>query len=62
MKRSVDARKNMSEGLRQFYSTHDVFNKGKIWIHNPATKEKKYVDRSEVIPDGWKLGMGRRVK
>ena len=62
MKRSVDARKNMSEGLKEFYSTHDVSNKGKIWIHNSSTNEKKYVDRSDVIPDGWELGMGRRKK
>ena len=62
MKRSAEARKNMSDGLKEFYSTHAVSNKGKIWIHNSSTNEKKYVDRSEVIPEGWELGMGRRKK
>ena len=62
MKRSEDAKKNMSDGLKEYYSTHEVSNKGKIWIHNPQTNEKKYVERTCQIPEGWQLGMGRRIK
>ena len=62
MKRSEEAKKNMSEGLKEFYATHDVSNKGKVWIHNPLTNEKRYVEKSATIPDGWQLGMGKRGK
>lgn len=62
MKRSEEAKKNMSDGLREYYSTHVVSNKGKVWIHNPVTHEKKYVERTCPVPEGWQLGMGRRVK
>ena len=60
MKRSEEAKKNMSDGLRNFYASHDVPNKGKVWIHNPATHEKKYVEKSCSLPDGWQYGMGKR--
>lgn len=62
MKRSEDAKKHMSEGLKEFYATHEVSNKGKIWIHNPKTMEKRYVEKSSSIPSGWQLGMGKRGK
>ena len=62
MKRSEEAKKNMSDGLKEYYASHQVSNKGKVWIHNPETNEKKYVERTMVIPDGWLPGMGRRVK
>lgn len=62
MKRSDEAKKNMSEGLKEYYASHQVSNKGKVWIHNPETNEKKYVERTMVIPEGWLPGMGRRCK
>mgnify|MGYP003291961315 CR=1 FL=1 len=62
MKRSDEAKKNMSDGLKEYYASHQVSNKGKVWIHNPITHEKKYVERTTIIPEGWFVGMGKRMK
>lgn len=62
MKRSDEAKKNMSKGLKEYYASHQVSNKGKVWIHNPITHERKYVEPTMTIPEGWLPGMGKRVK
>jgi hypothetical protein len=33
---------------------------GKIWIHNKLTFEKKLINKSNPIPDGWMVGMGKK--
>jgi hypothetical protein len=60
MKRSIEARENMSASQRRYFENHSAQNKGKIWIHNIVTKEKRYISKSETIPTGWALGMGGR--
>lgn len=60
MKRSEEAKMNMSKSLKEYYAFHDVSNKGKIWIHNTLTNKKKYIEKTSVIPEGWELGMGKR--
>ena len=52
----------MSASLKEYYASHQVSNKGKMWIHNPITHEKKYVERTAIIPEGWFVGMGKRMK
>jgi hypothetical protein len=29
---------------------------GKMWIHNPATRENKYIHKVDIIPEGWYKG------
>lgn len=60
MKRSSESRKRMSDSQRKYFENHFAQNKGKIWIHNPITKEKRYINKDESIPEGWLLGMGGR--
>jgi hypothetical protein len=56
MKRSERTRKNISQSLKG----KPANNKGKILIHNEITGEKRYVQKDEKIPLGWKRGMGKR--
>jgi hypothetical protein len=56
MKRSDETRKNISESLKG----KPANNKGKMWIHNIVTNEKRYVEKVSEIPTGWKSGMGKR--
>ena len=39
-------------------------NRGKRWVHNKATRERKYLDPSlvaEYIKSGWELGLGPKT-
>lgn len=56
MKRSAETRKNISNSLKGKPS----YNKGKIWIHNTVTNERKYIESGMSIPNGWTKGLGRR--
>lgn len=56
MKRSKETCENISKSLKG----KPASNRGKIWIHNKNTGEKKYIERDSTIPDGWEIGMGRR--
>lgn len=56
MKRSDETRKNISNSLKGKPSN----NKGKIWIHNIETNERRYIENGLAIPDGWARGLGRR--
>lgn len=46
MKRTDEAKKNISES-----------KKGKIAIHNIETKKYKFIDKNSFVPDGWAVGM-----
>jgi hypothetical protein len=52
MKRSDDAKSKMSQAKKG----KPAKNKGKIYIHNPATKEKRLINKDDSIPDGWVRG------
>lgn len=56
MKRSDETKKNISKSLLG----KPANNKGKVWVHNPATGEKMYVENAPDMPDGWQPGMGKR--
>jgi len=52
MKRTADAKRKMSEAKKG----KPAKNKGKIYIHNPQTKEKMMIDKNDTIPSGWCRG------
>ena len=58
MKRSKKTCKNISNAKKTFYKNNDVYNKNLIFIHNKITGEKKYISKTEQIPNGWELGLG----
>ena len=58
MKRSEETRKNISQSLIGKPS----HNKGKTQIIHVDTGEKKYINKNEPIPDGWKINPGGGVK
>jgi hypothetical protein len=53
MKRSEETKKNISESLKG----KTAFSKDKIYIMNPSTKERKLIEKMDVIPEGWMKGM-----
>lgn len=56
MKRSTETRKRISEA-----NTGNIPSfKGKIFIHNIETGEKKSVEKNSEIPTGWARGYGKR--
>jgi len=57
MKRSKQTCRNISESLKG----KPASNKGKIWIHNIITGEKRYIHEGDKIPDGWARGMGKKI-
>lgn len=58
MKRPIETCKNISEAKKEYYEINEVFNKDLIFIHNIKTNERKYILKTDTIPDGWKLGIG----
>ena len=56
MKRSEEARKNISESLKG----NVPGNKNKVWCYNPNTDERKYVEEGN-IPEGWVKGQNKKV-
>lgn len=65
MKRSDIAKKNISKGIKDYYSNSkdggaSRSGKGCIYIHNPETGEAKRIQKIEKIPSGWKQGIGKR--
>jgi len=56
MKRSLETRKNISESLKG----KPAKNKGKIWIYNAKSGEKRYIEKDDQMPEGWSVGMGKR--
>lgn len=57
MKRSLEARKNMSDALKKFFKEHpEKTSKNKMFIHNKTTKSQKRININEPIPDGWVKG------
>jgi len=62
-KRSLQACKNISNGLLKKIHTDPVYalvasGKGKCYIHNPLTKKVKRVKKESILPAGWLLGSG----
>jgi hypothetical protein len=56
MKRSEETKRRISEAKRGTPAS----NKGKIFIHNIKTKERKYIDKDASIPEGWARGLEKR--
>jgi hypothetical protein len=56
MKRSDETKRRMSESKKG----KPAKNKGMIWIHNPSSLERRYLDKNSRIPDGWVRGSGKR--
>jgi hypothetical protein len=52
MKRSQEAKEKMSLA-KKGKTPHNV---GKIYIHNPITREKMLIDKNDIIPEGFKRG------
>ena len=52
MKRSDEAKRNMSD-VKKGKKPHNL---GKIYIHNPTTKEKRMIYKDEPIPEGFERG------
>ena len=65
MKRSDIARKNISEGIKNYHKNNieeskRISGKGCIYINNPSTGEAKRIRKFEQIPSGWVRGTGKR--
>jgi hypothetical protein len=60
MKRSEEAKQNMKEAQKKRFENEPVANKGKVWIHNPLTKERRYAEKDEQLPKGFQYGLGKR--
>jgi len=63
MKRSKEAVENMKQAQLKIYSddpkkASEFRGKGKIYIHNPVSKEIKRISKTESIPIGWVKGSG----
>ncbi len=60
MKRSDEAKENMRiAAKKRFENGGEANNKGKKWIHNPITLEKRYINQDEILPEGFVYGMGK---
>lgn len=64
MKRSEDAKKNISEARKKTYMRDGgvSFGKGCRYIYNPLTKESKRFPKEDVLPEGWIWGTGPKDK
>jgi hypothetical protein len=60
MKRSEEAKKNMSEGMKAAFLKNGPKSKGggMKYIYNPVEKKAKRIEANEEIPDGWVKGSG----
>ncbi len=56
--RTPEARKKQKEKLKEINHQQGESNSqyGKIWIHNLELKESKKIYKTEIIPEGWKVG------
>lgn len=55
---SQKSRKNISDG----HLGINTWTKGRIWIHNPFTHERRTIISSTTIPIDWVFGMGPSTK
>jgi len=55
-KRSDETKRRISESAKG----RAAHNKGKIFIHNVITQEKKLIEKDDIVPDGWHKGYGKR--
>jgi len=55
MKRSIETCMKISESRKG----KPANNKGKMWIHNPELKIRKFISKNESIPNGWYRGLGK---
>jgi len=61
MKRSDEAKENMRLAQQKRNEAgYEPSNKGKVWIHNPITTEKRYISKEEELPEGFIYGLGKR--
>lgn len=58
MKRTLKTCENISNAKKEYYKNNIVYNKNLIYIYNIKTNERKYISKNDIIPDGWKLGLG----
>jgi len=58
MKRSEETCQNISNAKKQYYKNNNVYNKDMIFIHNIKTNERKYILKTDKVPNGWKVGIG----
>lgn len=64
MKRSINAKKNISKGIRDYYKNNkdggaSRSGKGCVYIHNPTTGDIKRIKKIDSIPSGWEKGTGK---
>jgi hypothetical protein len=64
MKRSDEAKRNISEARKQTYLRDGgvSIGKGSRYIYNPNTKEIKRYLKDDTIPEGWVAGSGPKDK